>query len=875
MASKNAFLDFKNRYAGEETEQDIKNSATESKMYDQYKSAYNSIINIMNSAKKSESYGTYAKQTEVLKGIAGVMEKMTSGSGSILSYAMKESAAYYTKLGLADLAIVGKEPTKPETWHAEYNEEYVNQMFKDSFAHIAANATSMAATVKSELRKDSARIFQRAAVEGTSKAYAYRQLKAEILGKDPAFKFTDKRGRQWPVESYLGMLTRTVMMTASRESYANTLTNEGQDLVIISMHGAKDECRFWEKRVLSLTGATKGYPTIADAQASGQIFHPRCKHSFVAYHADIEEVFALTKLGATHKTITGGTKKDLLALTDLPKKVKEAVAAEPVVQKSATKTTMPTEPIKKVTKPAAKPATAPNQHVISHLAKVTDEVIAEKMPMSALMNMSSEINKAEKDGKPFTEKQISKMWEDRYLYATPDEIHQVLWKENDFEKTGSQKGSNEGGVYKHKITGQKFYIKVPKTDTHVHNEISAAKLYELAGLKVPKLKSLRLDDGRLAVASAWKDITTLKTYDDKGRIFHGKKIAKGFAVDAWLGNWDAIGTGFDNAGTLNNEAFRIDVGGSMLFRAQGGPKGAAWGYTVNEFKTMIDPDMSPEGSAIFKNMSKADLMESMRLVIDLKKQDIDNILMESGFVGDKKYSLLNTLVKRQTHIKKLYDEMLNKKDAKDKNGIKPYIKPDKEDWSFVTPTAKDIDTFTKWVDDIGSWTEYMADFREKYPDLADHEIMAVCAYTNGCFDRLNRRLRSIKDEIKEGSDDCAFQRILNYALRKVALVTPTPTNKIHRGIDLSDEQIARFSNEWKVGAKRRVMDNWSTSTNGKFDETKNVQLKITLKNKHPYVDDISVNQGEQEVILISGTKLECTGYELKDGVHWYSLKEID
>ena len=849
MTSKNAFLNFKDRYAGKPTEQDIKNTATESKMYDQYKAAYNSIINIMNSAKKTETYGTYAKQTEVLKGVAAVMEKMTSGSGSILSYAMKESAAYYAKLGLDDLAIIGKEPAKPETWHGDYNEEYVNQMFKDNFTHIAAQASSMTEAVKNELRQDSAKIFRMAAIKGISRKNAYKELKAEILGKDPTFKFTDKKGRQWSAENYLDMMTKTVMMNAGRESYINTLINEGQDLVIVSMHGAKDACKNWEKRVLSLTGATKGYPTIEEARASGEIFHPRCNHSVVAYHQDIEDVFNKVNAGASYKTITGSTKADLMALA------KTKIAGKLNIN---------------------------NQHVVDHLKKATDEVIAGKLPMSALTNMAEAIADAEKNnGKPLNEEQISKMWEQRFSYAPTEDVHNAMWTENDFEKVGAQAGSNEGGVYKHKITGEKFYIKIPKTDNHVYNEIAASGLYELSGLKVPKLKSLRMNDGRLAVVSEWNTVKPLNELSESSFTHTQKEIQKGFAVDAWLGNWDVIGLTNDNIGVKDGNPFRIDVGGSMLFRAQGGEKGSSFGDVVEEFKNMTSQNMSPNASKIFGNMTKTKLMASMKTVIDLKESDITDIVSKSGFSGNIKNSLIKTLINRQNDIKKKYDELKTPKKSVKK--LEPYIKHESTDWSFVEPTAEDITIFKKWE----TFKKYKNHLRqshvvEKYGKILNEpEIVAIFSYTNSGYQILNSGLRRGK---KSDNDPLvrSYQRILNQALRKIAAVCPTEKLEIHRGIDLyNDQSIKAFKEQWKVGAKRRILSNWSTSTDGRFGEDKNIQLKIKLKNKHPYVDDFSVCSGESEVILVSGSNFKCNktweeyNKDLEKTITWFELEEID
>jgi hypothetical protein len=50
------------------------------------------------------------------------------------------------------------------------------------------------------------------------------------------------------------------------------------DLVQVSAHGATDVCGAWEGKILSATGATPGYDTVADAEADG-LFHPNCRHA--------------------------------------------------------------------------------------------------------------------------------------------------------------------------------------------------------------------------------------------------------------------------------------------------------------------------------------------------------------------------------------------------------------------------------------------------------------------------------------------------------------------------------------------------------------------------------------------------------------------
>lgn len=88
--------------------------------------------------------------------------------------------------------------------------------------------------------------------------------------------FVDRSGRGWELESYVEMATRT---GAGRAHVAGSLARyeaAGRDLVIVSDAPEECEvCRRWEGRVLSISGRTPGYPTVARATAEG-LLHANC-----------------------------------------------------------------------------------------------------------------------------------------------------------------------------------------------------------------------------------------------------------------------------------------------------------------------------------------------------------------------------------------------------------------------------------------------------------------------------------------------------------------------------------------------------------------------------------------------------------------------
>ncbi|WP_027368962.1 phage minor capsid protein [Desulfocurvibacter africanus] len=287
----NALTKFKQEYAkgvpieNPDRSADIAQEA-ERRIQQAYEDAYNKIFKLLAVERRELSYSAYSKQSALLKQIAGELDRLKNTAGRELKRAMLALADYVTAQGLEDLTLAGAAPKHPENFFQELNREYVRTAFQDTYRHIAGQTERMTQEAKELLQRDAAMISRRAAVEGLSRKAAYKLLKDQIQKRDPSFTFVDKKGRAWSMKDYLGMLTRTTMAETQREAYTNTLTAAGHDLVKISSHGAKDACRGWEGKVLSLTGATPGYPTLEEAKASRDIFHPRCRHRFTAYHPE-------------------------------------------------------------------------------------------------------------------------------------------------------------------------------------------------------------------------------------------------------------------------------------------------------------------------------------------------------------------------------------------------------------------------------------------------------------------------------------------------------------------------------------------------------------------------------------------------------------
>lgn len=140
----------------------------------------------------------------------------------------------------------------------------------DAYAGIVGRASALVATGS---------ITYREAVQRELDDFANRGITS----------FIDKAGRSWDMETYAEMATLTAIERATREGYLDTMQEFDYDLAQISDHyGACPICEAWQGVVVSVSGNTPGYPSLAEAEGAG-VFHPRCMHDISVYYEGITE----------------------------------------------------------------------------------------------------------------------------------------------------------------------------------------------------------------------------------------------------------------------------------------------------------------------------------------------------------------------------------------------------------------------------------------------------------------------------------------------------------------------------------------------------------------------------------------------------------
>ena len=147
-----------------------------------------------------------------------------------------------------------------------------------------------------------------------------------------------------------------------------------------------------------------------------------------------------------------------------------------------------------------------------------------------------------------------------------------------------------------KIGGDKYFLKF--SDESLFEDVDpslqilveylAYRIYALySGINVPHPELVYDSSGNkvgLATSPAPGQMA-LKVGTDPKLL--AKMMSQGVYVDVFLANWDVIGTGSGNVFVDKDRAIRIDPGGSLTFRAQGGRKDAAFGSKVKELSTMF------------------------------------------------------------------------------------------------------------------------------------------------------------------------------------------------------------------------------------------------------------------------------------------------
>lgn len=177
---------------------------------------------------------------------------------------------------------------------------------------------------------------------------------------------------------------------------------------------------------------------------------------------------------------------------------------------------------------------------------------------------------------------------------------------------------------------------------HLQSEALADSIYRSLGVAVPNSGMVPGVTGPSKVSAFLEGAKTLAEWSQgksaaEKEAMHAE-ISKGFVADALLANWDVIGLGKDNIMIHNGIPVRIDNGGALTYRAQGGLKGAAFGAKVGELESMRNAAMNKTSAEVFGKLTPGQISKQIDTVVGHREGVLAKIhdpqlkaIMESRF----------------------------------------------------------------------------------------------------------------------------------------------------------------------------------------------------------------------------------------------------
>lgn len=256
-----------------------------------YKEAYISIYNsIANSTKFNQ-----VRRKQILVQVEALLKELGVDTNAFI----KENIPLYYKQGADDAVAQLKKiyyPVEIKTGFNRVHKEAITALVDDTASSFGDSITGVYRSTRALMSSATKDALTQQIATGTISGDAARTIKKNLvatLNEQGLAALKDKGGKSWTLDNYTEMLLRTKMVEARNSGLTNRLVENGVDLVVVSSHGASDECGPWEGQILSITGATteingEQIPTVADAEAAG-LFHPRCRHALNALALDLAQ----------------------------------------------------------------------------------------------------------------------------------------------------------------------------------------------------------------------------------------------------------------------------------------------------------------------------------------------------------------------------------------------------------------------------------------------------------------------------------------------------------------------------------------------------------------------------------------------------------
>jgi len=282
--------------------------------------------------------------------------------------------------------------------------------------------------------------------------------------------------------------------------------------------------------------------------------------------------------------------------------------------------------------------------------------------------------------------------------ATPTSLADLTHISSLGGSTGAELTEDENGV--------KWVVKRgggKQASEQCANEALANQIYETLGLNAPKSTIITDKGDKVLVSGFVENLQDINSISGTAQFTNTKVLLQStFVAHALLGNLDIVEN--DNTKVdVNGNIFFLDNGGSLLYRAQGGPKN--FDKSCSELSSMLS--FTSNQTKWFGNLTKGDIAMQIENLILPKKDEVLKTISNASYLDKaQQKELLDTMTGRFDSLEKFLDNY--KLNTKNKNSpIKYDDAKDTLDSITLANSKKNdykvIDDYEKILDDVNDY----------------------------------------------------------------------------------------------------------------------------------------------------------------------------
>jgi len=230
-------------------------------------------------------------------------------------------------------------------------------------------------------------------------------------------------------------------------------------------------------------------------------------------------------------------------------------------------------------------------------------------------------------------------------------------------KSGSVRLGGSSEVVLTTLDGQTVVIKEARlkrdgsrNTEQMYEEFIADRIYSELGFSTPISKLYENGRYRFVTYVTGKDLNAIRAENEFS--YARQELRRGFVLDCFLGNWDVLGSGWDNVRLgSDGRVYRIDNGGALRYRARGEVKGTKFSRDIGELKTISESE-----SRIFQNISNLEIYEQGMHIINNFDKIVQLITSIGENVPEIKHQELISILRERLEDLKIKMEQIRSSD---------------------------------------------------------------------------------------------------------------------------------------------------------------------------------------------------------------------